>query len=407
MNLERLLVRLRQTLLMVGGGLGLVGAVLAGISFLLDQSPSDSVQVEALACVEQSDCGPVSYAFQENSPAALTGAAAIATPSPTPAPTLPRPPQMIDPAEPDFGGAGSGAASDTLPVSASVYPTRPVVPTPSNSTTTSLELSTDLIAEESYTSTVQVHSRDDSTADVGRDSSEAVAAGLCPTSSSASFELVTVVGPPPDHPDLAHPDLNLTLRGYAIVPEPLELVEFSGDTDPDAPQLAALFQPNRAPSISAVYRVNDWLWASAQCGGRSNGCPGGLLDAWAVTLVGLATRPGEPLAIPARHAEIFAGGFKALVLYADERQITLGYSRRDSVAGGYVVHLLDVCVDPNLLALYRAQNDANGWRASGRLPALRNGQFFGAALGNELKISIRDSGSFMDPRSAKDWWRGY
>jgi hypothetical protein len=292
-------------------------------------------------------------------------------------------------------------------MSNSAYPTRPVVPTPSKATPTSLEFSTDLIAEGAYTSTVQVHPRAVSSGEADLDSSETTAAQACPASSSASFDLLTIVGPPPDHPDIAHPDLNLTLRGYAIAPEPLGLVEFSGDTDPDAPQLAGLFQSNRAPAISAVYRVNDWLWDSAQCGGRSGGCPGGLIDTWAVTMLGLVTHPGEPLAIPTRQAEIFAGGFKALVLYADERQITLGYSRRDSVAAGYVVHLLGVCVDPNLLALYRAQNDANGWRASGRLPALRNGQPFGVALSHELKVSIRDNGSFLDPRSAKDWWRGY
>ena len=124
-------------------------------------------------------------------------------------------------------------------------------------------------------------------------------------------------------------------------------------------------------------------------------------------MVGLATSPGEPVSIPGRNAPIYRGGFKALVLYADDRQLTLGYTRHDSVAGGYVVHLLGLCVDPNLLALYRAQNDDHGWRATGHLPALRSGQIIGTAQGAELKVAVRDNGSFMDPRSSKDWWRGY
>ncbi len=402
MNLERLLVCLRQTLLVVGAALGVVGAALVGISFLVDESQSNPVQVEALACTAESDCGPVSYALQAGfspiEPAPLTGSAA---------PTPPRLPQTIDPAGTDHVEAGIGAANDTLTTTKLPYPTRLVVPTPSKATPTALESSTDLIAEEAYTSTAQVHPRGASSGEADLDSSETTAARACPASSSASFDLLTVVGPPPDYPDKTHPDLNLTWRGYASAPEPLELIELSGDTDPDAPQLAGLFQPNRVATIRAVYRVNDWLWDSTRCGGRGGGCPGGLIDTWAVTMLGLVTQPGEPLTIPARHAEIFAGGFKALVLYADERQITLGYSRRDSVAAGYVVHLLGVCVDPNLLALYRAQNDANDRRVSGQLPALRNGQPFGVALSHELKVSIRDNGSFMDPRSAKDWWRGY
>jgi hypothetical protein len=59
-------------------------------------------------------------------------------------------------------------------------------------------------------------------------------------------------------------------------------------------------------------------------------------------------------------------------------------------------------VDPNLLALYR-QADAAG-RAS--LPALRNGQPLGTASGGQVLVAIRDCGSFLDPRSRKDWWQG-
>jgi len=42
----------------------------------------------------------------------------------------------------------------------------------------------------------------------------------------------------------------------------------------------------------------------------------------------------------------------------------------------------------------------------GHLPALRAGQAFGRARGDEIGGVIRDNGAFMDPRSRKDWWQG-
>ena len=41
-----------------------------------------------------------------------------------------------------------------------------------------------------------------------------------------------------------------------------------------------------------------------------------------------------------------------------------------------------------------------------RLPALEAGQAFGRARGGEIGVAIRDAGTFMDPRSDKDWWQG-
>ena len=40
------------------------------------------------------------------------------------------------------------------------------------------------------------------------------------------------------------------------------------------------------------------------------------------------------------------------------------------------------------------------------LPALRAGQPFGRANGDEIQVAIRDTGKFMDPRTRKDWWHG-
>jgi hypothetical protein len=64
--------------------------------------------------------------------------------------------------------------------------------------------------------------------------------------------------------------------------------------------------------------------------------------------------------------------------------------------------LANICVDPNLLALYRSSNGAG----RGYLPALRNEEVLGTATGS-LLVAVRDRGVFLDPRSRKDWWRGF
>ena len=121
-----------------------------------------------------------------------------------------------------------------------------------------------------------------------------------------------------------------------------------------------------------------------------------------MTLLGLGTRPGELVRSPSRQAKIDdAQEYIALVLYAEARRITLKYTREDNVVNGYTIRIEDVCVDPGLLALYR-QLDGEG---RGRLPALRNDQALGTALSGELRIAVRDTGTFMDPRSQKDWWQ--
>jgi hypothetical protein len=423
MNLERLLVRLRQTFLLLGGGLTIIGAVLTGLSLLLaDPADLTEVRAETSDCASTGDCGPIQYAVDDRSQ--LTGTPPVeSTIAPLSLADAPSAPTATR--EPATAAATIVAVNDTR----SITKTEPALPaaTPAVTATRPLsapiQASTDLVAEESYTSTAQVSPRTEPATgareagaanlqaqslppDGGATDGQTGSGSECPTNSTASFDLIPVQGPPAEHPDIAHGDLNLTRRGYEAVPEALGLLFFAGATDPDAPQLSRLF--GRPPTIKAAYRVNDWIWDSSQCGGgRVHGCPGPLIADWEVTMVGLATSPGEPVAIPDRNAAIYSGGFKALVLYADDRQITLGYTRHDSVAGGYVVHLLGICVDPNLLALYRAQNDDHGWRATGHLPALRSGQIIGTAQGDELKVAVRDNGSFMDPRSSKDWWRGY
>jgi hypothetical protein len=224
----------------------------------------------------------------------------------------------------------------------------------------------------------------------------------CPAGSTATYDLIPIEGPPADRPDYLHGDLNLALRGFVPTTAVLDLIDINGAVDPNAPQLAGLFNPNRFPGMSAAYRVYDWNW---NCG--ANGCPGPIITDPTVTMIGLVTTPAEPIHVPERGPEIYGGGYKAMVLYADFKRITLNYTRRDSVAFGYTVHLENVCVDPNLLALYQAQRNAAGFHVTGHLPALRQDQPLGTALGTETQVVIRDRGTFMEPRSRKDWWWGF
>jgi hypothetical protein len=196
--------------------------------------------------------------------------------------------------------------------------------------------------------------------------------------------------------DTEHPDLNLRYRGYEEVQGALGLVDYGGDADPEAPQLAGLFADGRIPAFTSLYQVYDWNWEEYS--------PGGLLnDPWRpISLAGMETRPGEQIRVPDRQAgAIYQGHFKAVVIYASENQITLKYTRDDDVVDGYTIHIENVCVDPVLLEMYRRENAA--YRTS--LPALEGRQAFGVATGREILVAIRDKGNFMDPRSRKDWWR--
>lgn len=219
-----------------------------------------------------------------------------------------------------------------------------------------------------------------------------------------SYSTLPTYNAPDPRPDSQHADLNLALRGYAPTDTAHRgLVDYGPTPPPDAgaPQLAGLFMPARLPPFHTVYRVHDWDWG-CNCRGPQIPYPGYPNLPFGVTLAGLGSMRGEPLHLPNRAGgEIDAAGYKALVIYASETRLTLKYTREDDVVQGYTLHLENVCVEPSLLALYRAANHA------GRhdLPTLHAGQPIGRALGAEVGVAIRDNGTFMDPRSHRDWWR--
>lgn len=236
----------------------------------------------------------------------------------------------------------------------------------------------------------------DTTAASGATGTEPVANG-CPDTSSRQYNLIPMVSTDTNHPDNLHGDLNLLLRGYEPTDAPLELTDL-GSVTPNAPQLSDLFTDGRRPAFTSAFRVYDWDWG---CG--DHGCPSNLLNQNEVSLLGLASEPGEEIRPPGRNSEIHNGGFVATVLYAEPTRITLSYARDGTVASDFTIHLENICVDPNLVSLYQAAN-ANG---RGELPGLMNGETLGVAAGNEMLVAVRDRGTFLDPRSRGDWWQNF
>src|SRR5690606_5470078 len=113
---------------------------------------------------------------------------------------------------------------------------------------------------------------------------------------------------------------------------------------------------------------------------------------------GLRTQKDEQIHVPSSGYDI-GGGFEVVVLYASPSTITLKYTRDDNIVSGYGLHFTGICVDPDLVAKFESLKN------SGQRPGLRPRQAFGYALGNEVQITVRDTGSFMNPSSRHDWFQ--
>lgn len=203
---------------------------------------------------------------------------------------------------------------------------------------------------------------------------------------------LSINGNPTDRPAAEHGDINLKLRGFTPTQSTVGLIDMNGPTDHRAPQFSGLFADKRWAQVSNVYRGHDWDWGS-----NSRGAP---LTEYDVHVVGLRSQAGETVHVPSAGYDL-GEGYQVLVLYASPERLTLKYTREDTVATGYAVHLENVHTEPSLLALYEQMN-AQGRR---ELPAVRAGQAIGRARGEEIQVAIRDTGRFMDPRVRKDWWR--
>ncbi len=216
---------------------------------------------------------------------------------------------------------------------------------------------------------------------------------MVPSIPGEKYGTLEVISPWSDRPVARQADFNIGLRGFVATKETLDLIDYTGDADGGAPQLAGLFGDKRTPPFKSAYKTYDWNW--------SCNCRGDPISDPAVTLLGLGTTPGEVIYLPGAGGEI-GMGYQALVIYAETDRIVLKYTRKDGVADGYTLHIGPISVEPSLLALYQRMDQAG----RSELPALRTGQAFGRARGGEIQVAIRDTGSFMDPRSRKDWWRG-
>ncbi len=212
----------------------------------------------------------------------------------------------------------------------------------------------------------------------------------CPQSSGNSYGSIDAINVGDNVPAESHPDKNIHVRGYTETKGQYSLIELEGGVDEKGPRLSTIVGSN-PPIITGLYRVNTWDWSRNQVGPPDT--------TWPVSILGVLAQPGQPVSVADSGYDVSLG-YDAIVLYADESTVTLKYTREDSVAAGYTVHIEDICVDPNLIRAYQNFN-AQG---RGELPAVRGGDEVGVARTNEVKMAIRDTGQFLEPRSRKDWW---
>lgn len=207
----------------------------------------------------------------------------------------------------------------------------------------------------------------------------------------------------PLRPAYNHADKNLGLRGYAIdnsLNNAQKQIQALYPPPSDSPpNLHMLFNPSRIPNVLNVYDVYDWDWGT----NTRKSTP--VVTSWPITVIGAQVTPGETIRTPNSGYDL-GQGVAAIVLYAAPNRITIHYTREDTVAVGYSIHIEDICVDANLLALYNSLESAGRYsQPSFNLVTLTALQPIGTASGSEMRIVIRDSGGFMDPRSLTDWWQ--
>ena len=196
------------------------------------------------------------------------------------------------------------------------------------------------------------------------------------------------------------PDLNLSIRGWYRVNENPGFVKYDYPDDEPPDSLYPLYLSNvvsggSASAFVTTYQISDWDWIGCNCAVPRDPSP------YPVTMLGLRTTPAQEVRIPRRGQVVDPQGFIAMVLYADAMQLAVAYLWDDRVDAGYLVHLVNLCVDPNLVALYQ-QLDAAGRL---ELPGVYADSIVGLARNSEVDVVVRDSGSFMDPRSRQDWWQ--
>jgi len=210
----------------------------------------------------------------------------------------------------------------------------------------------------------------------------------------------------PVRPAYNHADKNIELRGYASNTDPSlvrELVNYGSGDPTQPPQFATLFNPQRVPVFADFHRVHQWQWADSP----DPGTRGSAVVFPPVTAVSFSLSPNEPLHVPTSGYDI-GGGAEVIVTFADENTVTLHYTREDTSAVGYTIHIDNICTDPNLLALYNSLDNVtrNSYPSpSYDLPALPAGKMIGTTGEGDMVIAISDTGTFQDTRSCNEWWQ--
>lgn len=233
----------------------------------------------------------------------------------------------------------------------------------------------------------------------------------CLQTSGNSYGEIASIRPYPagDPPPENHPDFNLSIRGYILSNKEKYPIDLSaGQIGVKTPQLWKIIDPK--PQIINVYNVFDWDWATNRRGQIQPIASNPAASVQQVQMIGLQTTQGQPVKVPPVYGNPISPQYNAMIIAATENSITMKYALQDDIGidingsgGGYAVQVEGVCIDPNLLQKYNQLHSAG--RSS--LPALANEQVFGTANSTEIRVVIRDTGEFLDPRSKLNWWQGY
>ncbi len=180
-------------------------------------------------------------------------------------------------------------------------------------------------------------------------------------------------------------------------PEDLRKINVGGPTDNLAPQLNTLVGTvsNPDPVFTTLHTVKHWNSGS----GLGPYIQADYTGNWGVTLAGVQAPAGAEIKVPHSGYTIDGENHQVTVLYATDTDVTIHYGTQDSIAVGYAIHLLDFNVSDELLAAYN-ENEANGRTTLISLPC---GYVLGTSNGS-VRVAMRDTGSFIDPRIGKDWW---
>ncbi len=203
----------------------------------------------------------------------------------------------------------------------------------------------------------------------------------------------------PSNSAAQNPDININLRGLTPTDGTKGLIEFDHPLDSKAPQLSTLLEGNPEPAVKSLYQLHEWDSIVNKPSNALLNIPNDAPSGGYAPVVGFGTNAGQSVLVPQSGYDI-GGGYQAVILYATDNSISLKYTPDSDVVVGYTVQLDNIQVDPQLLALYQKADSAGRTQ----LPALPGGYKIGVAKGDELRVAVRDTGAFMDPRWRADWW---